>query len=166
MFIGHLPGAYLVFRTVGPGLTKVAFAAAMIGAVAPDIDMLWFYLVDNRSHHHHDYLTHRPILWAGIAAMGLLSRLALPRAGTIVAAFGAGGLVHMALDSIVGKITWGWPFTDAAYPLVVVPATKSHWILTFLSHWTFAVEIAITLLAFFLWRRGKRKTREPEVPGF
>lgn len=165
MFIGHLPGAYLFFRATAPGLTKATFAAAMIGAVAPDIDMLWFYLIDNRSHHHHEYITHRPVLWAGLLAAGLILRWLAPRAGSILAAFGAGGLVHMALDSIVGEVAWAWPLSDFSHPLLTVPATQSHWILSFLTHWTFAVEIAISLTALIIWRRAKRKTREPEALG-
>ncbi len=30
MFIGHLQGAYLIFRTTAPNLGKLAFTAAMI----------------------------------------------------------------------------------------------------------------------------------------
>lgn len=158
MFIGHLPGAYLVFRATVPDIDKLAFIAAMIGAVAPDLDMLWFYLVDSRAHHHHAYLTHRPILWLGIVLTGLLLRLRLPRAGVVLAFFGAGGMVHMMLDSIVGEIAWAWPVSEATHPLVTVQATQSHWILSFLTHWTFAVEIAITLLALIVWRTTRRRT--------
>lgn len=151
MFIGHLPGAYLVFRTAAPNLGKLAFAAAMLGAVAPDIDMLWFYLVDDRGHHHHSYLTHRPIIWAGFLLAGMMIGIWASRPGTFLTFFGAGGLVHMMLDSITGEVAWLWPLSDAAHPLVVVQATHSHWILSFLNHWTFKVEIAITVIALIVW---------------
>ncbi len=151
MFIGHLPGAYLIFRTATPSLTGYAFAAAMIGAVAPDVDILWFYLVDSRAHHHHEYLTHRPILWVGIVVLGLLLSVFARRSGTVLAFFGAGGLVHLMLDSITGKVAWLWPFSDVSHPLVTVQATHSHWILSFLNHWTFRVEIAIALIALWVW---------------
>jgi len=59
----------------------------------------------------------------------------------------------MALDSIAGSIAWGWPLSAAAYPLVVVHPTHGHWILSFLNHWTFKVEIALTLIA---WRSNAR----------
>lgn len=160
MFIGHLPGAYLVFRTAAPNLGKLAFAAAMLGAVAPDIDMFWFYLVDDRGHHHHSYLTHRPIIWAGILLAGIMIRIWASRTGTFLTFFGAGGLVHMMLDSITGEVAWLWPFSDATHPLVIVQATHSHWILSFLNHWTFKVEILITVIALIVfvvtWRRSKR----------
>ncbi len=162
MFIGHLPGAYLIFRATTPNLGKLAFGAAMLGAVAPDIDMLWFYLVDNRGHHHHSYLTHRPIIWAGFLLCGALLRIWATRAGTALAFFGAGGLVHMVLDSITGEVAWLWPFSSVTHPLVAVQATHSHWILSFLNHWTFKVEIVITVIALCVWviswRRSKRAT--------
>ncbi|WP_170328348.1 metal-dependent hydrolase [Ruegeria arenilitoris] len=158
MFIGHLPGAYLVFRTATPNVGKAVFAAAMLGAIAPDLDMLWFYLVDDRAHHHHAYLTHRPVLWAGIMLAGLIAGLRWPQAGRVVAFFGAGGLVHMALDSIVGEITWLWPLSNFSHPLVTVEATHSHWILSFLNHWTFVVEIGITVLAAILFFSGGNRS--------
>ncbi len=151
MFIGHLPGAYLVFRAATPDLGKLAFAAAMIGAVAPDVDMLWFYLVDNQGHHHHSYLTHRPIIWAGFLMAGMAIRVWALRTGTFLTFFGTGGLVHMVLDSITGEVAWLWPISDATHPLVLVQATHSHWILSFLNHWTFKVEIVITMIALLVW---------------
>lgn len=160
MFIGHLPGAYLIFRATAPNLGRLAFTAAMIGAVAPDIDILWFYFFDDRGHHHHSYLTHRPIIWLGFLIAGLLIRRWLQQSGTFVAFFGVGGLVHLLLDSITGEVTWLWPLSDATYPLVVVQATHSHWILSFLNHWTFKIEIVITVLALLVlivtWRRSSK----------
>lgn len=161
MFIGHLPGAYLIFRATAPNLGKLAFTAAMIGAVAPDIDILWFYLVDDRGHHHHSYLIHRPIIWMGFLLAGLLLRPWAAKSGTFLTFFGAGGLVHLMLDSITGAVAWLWPFSDATYPLVTLQATHSHWILSFLNHWTFKVEILITMVALIVlvvsWRTSKGK---------
>lgn len=158
MFIGHLPSAYLIFRATAPNLSRLAFTAAMIGAVAPDVDILWFYLVDDRGHHHHSYLTHRPIIWAGFLLAGMAIRIGAARTGTFLTFLGAGGLVHMALDSITGEVAWLWPLSDATHPLVVVQATHSHWILSFLNHWTFKVEILITAIAllvcFLSWRKS------------
>lgn len=164
MFIGHLPGAYLVFRAAAPNLGKLAFAAAMIGAVAPDIDMLWFYFVDDRGHHHHSYLTHRPIIWAGILFAGLLLRPCAARSGTFLTFFGAGGLVHLKLDSITGAVAWLWPFSDATYPLVVVQATHPHWILSFLHHWTFKIELVIAAVALVVWYKSRRTRALSHLP--
>lgn len=159
MFIGHLPAGYLVFKAFSPKtLSSAAFAAGMIGSIAPDIDMFWFYGVDARSTHHHDYFTHRPFLWILIVLVGFcIAKWKSRHVGEIVICFGLGGVLHMLLDSIVGKIAWAWPFFDGTNPLVVVPATHSNWIVSFLTHWTFLFELAITLIALWVfcvsWRR-------------
>lgn len=62
MFIGHLPGAYLALRPLQRRLPPLAFAAGLLGSVLPDLDLIWFYFVDNHAFHHHEYITHRPIL--------------------------------------------------------------------------------------------------------
>lgn len=152
MLIGHLPAGYLAARL--SGVRGALFAGMIVGAVLPDIDMLWFHLVDHRAVHHHAYLTHRPLVWA----VALLTGLALRR--RFVAGLGLGGLVHMAMDTIAGAIAWGWPLWPAPVTLVTVPATHDHWIASFLAHWTFRLELAITgaALAVLLYRlnRGRR----------
>ncbi len=154
MFIGQLPGGYLAARALWERNQRTLIIATMIGSVLPDIDMLWFHLVDHGSVHHHTYLTHRPALWACIALLGLVLRK------RIIFALGLGGLVHMVLDSIVGAIAWGWPLSNAAQPLVTVPATHANWIMSFLTHWTFLVEIGLTLTAIGLAVMTYRSTKK------
>ncbi len=159
MFIAHLPGAYLAFKAFAPkSLPTTAFIAGMIGSVAPDLDMFWFYLVDNKQHHHHDFLTHRPMLWLALfLVFWAIVKLYKPQRWTLIGmSFSTGGLIHMALDSIAGKISWLWPISDISAPLVVVQATHSHWVASFLSHWTFKVEIVITILALLVLIKSRR----------
>lgn len=151
MIIGHLPAGFLAARAIG--LTGAMFAGFVIGSVVPDLDMLWFYLVDHGGHHHHGYLTHRPFLWVAVLLGGLVLRR------WAVFAFGLGALLHMLLDSIAGRINWGWPFFDAPMTLVIVPATQSHWLLSFIFHWTFAVELIVLALAVALFLRDRRRKR-------
>jgi inner membrane protein len=63
----------------------------------------------------------------------------------------------MALDSIAGQIAWGWPATHHAAPLVAVPATQDWWVMSFLLHWTFTVELVICAAALLVWWRGVQK---------
>lgn len=156
MFIGHLPSTYLATRATAPNIHRTTFIAVMIGSVLPDIDLLWFYLVDNRAFHHHDYITHRPFFWVVLLVVGLIWQNRAPRLGSVIAGLVAGALSHILLDSIAGKIAWGWPFTDFSQPLVVVAATQSHWILSFLTHWTFAIEVALVIFALFIGLRFPR----------
>lgn len=145
MFIGHLPAGYLAGKAID--LRGAYLGLFLVGAVIPDIDMLWFYLIDS-GHHHHSFLTHRPIVWALIAIIGLWWRPALW--------LGLGGLLHCALDTITGAIAWAWPLSDHAPHLVTVPARHSHWILNFLLYWTFLIEIALALIAIWVFLRRRK----------
>jgi inner membrane protein len=148
MFIGHLPAAYLAFKAFAPkSLPPAAFAAGRLGGVLPDIDMLWFVFVDS-SHHHHDLITHRPIIWVGLGAISYSIYRTTDRLAPLMALCASiGALFHLVMDSIAGKISWFWPLSDWSATLVQVQATHSHWIKSFLHHWTFKVEIAVTLVA-------------------
>ncbi|MBO9396264.1 metal-dependent hydrolase [Shimia sp. R9_2] len=154
MFIGHLPAGYLLAKSpVFARASRTVFWGVLLGSVVPDLDMLWFYFVDQGSTHHHDYLTHRPILWAAVLLIG-----ALFKAGFLIG-LAAGGLLHLALDSIAGKVTWGWPFSEVSMTLVTVQATHDHWIKSFLSHWTFKVELVLVAVALIVFVRSNFKGR-------
>lgn len=53
MIFAHLPSGYLLGR--GLGGSRRVLAAVMIGSGAPDLDMLWFWLVDQGQTHHHRF---------------------------------------------------------------------------------------------------------------
>ncbi|MBB3992622.1 hypothetical protein GGR95_000241 [Sulfitobacter undariae] len=59
MFIAHVPAAYLLSRSLRDPQAQIAL---LIGSVAPDLDLTRFYFLDGQSIHHHEYLTHRPLL--------------------------------------------------------------------------------------------------------
>ena len=157
MLIAHLPAGYLLGRGTGAG--GAAMAAVLLGSVAPDFDMLWFHLVDHGRVHHHDYYSHIPGFWLLLALPVLaLLRWRRPSWVRIAALFFAGIFLHLVLDTLVGGIMWLWPVSDHLYSLAVVPARYSHWVLSFILHWSFLTEIAITLLAAWLFWRDRRAT--------
>ncbi|NKB49899.1 MAG: metal-dependent hydrolase [Alphaproteobacteria bacterium] len=167
MMIGHLPSAYLVYKIGAPRtLNTTVFMAGMVGALFPDIDLLWFYFVDNRAYHHHEYLTHRPAIWLGLlVAFFVFSRYFKNRLGLIGMSFCIGAITHVVFDSTVGKIFWLWPFSDYSLTLVTVQATHSHFMLSFLAHWTFKVEIAVTTVAVIVFLHSRyRKRKATPVP--
>ncbi|MEP4037184.1 metal-dependent hydrolase [Pseudophaeobacter sp.] len=156
MLTAHLPSGYVLARLLPE--RRWLLPAALIGAVLPDLDMLWFHFVDQGSVHHHRYWVHMPGFWAAIAALTLpvvaiWARVLLPAAAVFFAAL----LLHIILDSISGGILWRAPFDDKLYALVEVPASQSHWVLSFLLHWTFLLELCIWGGAIYLWRRGRGK---------
>jgi len=153
----HLPAGYVVGRTMPAA--PLVLPAALVGAVLPDADLIWFYLIDERAFHHHRYWVHAPGFWLAVAALALPAiRAPAPRFLLAGTAFFASIFVHLLLDSLAGSIIWLWPFDDTLYALVEVPATRSHWVLSFLTHWTILAELAVWAAAASLWTRPRRRT--------
>lgn len=148
VFIAHLPAAYLASRAFpaeGPAsLRRAMTVACLVGSVLPDVDLVWWWLVDHKRVHHHDYWTHLPLFWA-IAALCVL---AFER-HRVVLAFFVGVASHLVLDTFVGDIKWLLPFSDRYVHFVEVPARHDggHWAWSFVLHWTFLVELLITAAA-------------------
>jgi len=150
----HLPSGYLLARAMPRGIPAL-MPAALIGAVLPDLDMIWFHLVDDRAFHHHRYWVHIPLFWAAVALFVLPVAIRLRRLATALVFFAA-IVLHLLLDSIGGGILWGAPISDHLFSWVEVPATRSHWVWSFIFHWTFALELAIWAAAIGIWLQGKR----------
>lgn len=132
------------------------FAAAIVGAVLPDVDLLFFYFVDDRAIHHHRYWMHVPFFWAVIASV-TLPVVWTSRLRPVAVAFFAAILMHLLLDSIGGGIMWLAPFNTELVELVTVPPTQSHWVLSFVLHWTFLFEVLIWILAAYLYLKGSKR---------
>lgn len=157
MFIGHVPAGYLATRVLlrrlgcPMGEERQLIRLGMAASVAPDLDLLWFYFVDNQQHVHHSFLPHLPSAW--VLAMGVLltaiwvtgrSRMLVP---ILVVSLNAA--IHLILDTIAGGIRWLWPFSEGEFTLVSVPARFSPWYLNYVFHWTFALELILVGLAAF-----------------
>lgn len=157
MILAHLPSGYLLGRAAGGGRDRAILIAALIGSVAPDLDMFWFWLVDGGQTHHHRFWPHIPLICAAIAAAALaLVAMTARRWLAPAAAFFGAVMMHICLDTLSGDIMWGWPVSDRLFSLVTVPATRAHWLLSFLTHWTMLVELAIIAAAALLLRRDLR----------
>lgn len=128
--------------------------AAVLGGILPDFDMIWFYLIDDRAFHHHRYWVHIPAFWAMVAAVTLpLVTLFCRRFLMAAFAFFAALLVHVCLDTIGGDIMWHWPWSDNFTSLVSVPARYDNWVLNFVLHPVFLLELMIWAAALWLWFR-------------
>lgn len=164
MLIAHLPSGYLVgaaLRRLWPAAPGV-MAAALIGSVLPDVDVAYFLVIDGGRRHHHDYLTHWPLFWLASGAVALpLIRAFRRKWFPAAAAFFVGVMVHMALDTVASPIKWLAPFSDAATELVRVPGNYSHWLISFVLHWTFLLELAVCGLAWFVWRMRAQRPGDP-----
>lgn len=149
MLTAHLPSGYVLARLSPKGIPHL-MPAGLIGAVFPDLDMLWFHLIDDRAVHHHRYWVHIPAFWAAVAAVTLPIAWRLGYLHTALVFFAA-ILMHLILDTIGGGIMWGAPFSDHLHELVTVPARYGHWVTNFILHWTFLAELAIWIAAIALW---------------
>ena len=173
MFIAHAPSGYLLgalaqrlkHSSLAP---RTLMLACLAGATAPDLDLLYFYLVDDRQTHHHQYFSHWPLLWLGLVALNaawlsVRRRSVCAQAGL---AFALGGVLHMLLDSFVGDVWWLAPFHDQAYALFSVPARYKPWWLSFVLHWSFAIELLICLAAtvVYLHRHPSALEKRPCPP--
>jgi len=140
-----------VGRSVPPSI-PYAMPVALIASIFPDFDMIWFLFVDQGAIHHHRYWVHVPAFW--VAALAIcLPLMWWSRYWTTALLFFAVIFLHLLLDSISGGILWAAPFNDKLYALFEVPAAYSHWVLSFIFHWTFLAEIAVWVWAIFLWRK-------------
>ncbi len=161
MIIGHLPAGYIISKLLFPyfesrGASLRPFLwSGILGAIAPDLDMVYFHLIDHRQHHHHTYFTHFPIVWASLFVVSIIcfSTAQVKSRAILAMIFSFNGLIHMLLDSIVGDIWWFAPFIDKPYAFFTVPALYKPWWLNFVLHWSFAVELVIVVWAFYLLRR-------------
>lgn len=162
MIIGHAPSGYITAKillgkfTERNISTKRFIIAGTLGALAPDLDMLYFHFVDHRQHHHHSYFTHYPILWLSLLAIVIiwLTLNRTSKAAPLAFVFCLGGFVHMILDSIVGDIWWFAPFVDRPFALFTVHALYQPWWLNFVLHWSFGLEISLWFWALLIFRKS------------
>ena len=159
MITAHLPAGYVL----GKSLPQARFVlpAALIGAGLPDLDLIWFYLIDDRAFHHHHYWVHIPGFWLAVAAVvlplvAILNRMLLPAA----IAFFLSLFLHICLDAIAGGVAWAWPFSDQLIYLVAVPDRFGQWVTNFILHPVFILEIAIWATAITLRLRGRQRPAE------
>lgn len=162
MLIAHLPAGFILGTLARhwTGNARAIMPAALLGSVAPDLDMFYFYLVDGQQTHHHGYFTHWPLFWLALGSVVLpLVRWLWPRFVSAAVVFFIAVMFHMVLDSIAAPMHWLMPFSDVAVELVTIPARYSHWVLSFVLHWTFALEITICAWAGFLGIKQSRQRK-------
>ncbi|NNL72835.1 MAG: metal-dependent hydrolase [Silicimonas sp.] len=158
MITAHIPSGYVLARTAG--WRRSVMAVAVFGATFPDLDLIWFYLIDDRAIHHHMYWVHAPAfaLTMSLLLVAAVGRLA-PRFARHAVAFGFGWGLHILLDAPMGQIMWLWPISDVLYSPITVPARHDFWVWNFLLHWSFALELAVWLTAAVLMLRRPRHAR-------
>lgn len=160
MFIAHLPAGYILATFLKDKKSQLFL---LIGSIAPDLDLLYFYTIGQRSVVHHSYVTHMPYFWILLSFMGMLiTRLQGRNFDGLFLALLSGTILHLFLDSFTGGIHWLAPFSDKELIFFHVPATHSHWTLNFILHWTFWFEIITIVFSVFLFFRRRNITAKKQ----
>ena len=163
MTFGHLSAGYITSKLFFKAFehqcvySKAFMFWGLFGSIAPDFDMLYYFLVDHTLPNHHKYFSHVPLFWLTLLLMSLFW-LQLHRyrnqnpASAFIFAFN--GFIHTTLDTVTGEIWWLAPFVNKSFSL---GAEKSE--IPNFTDWTFGIELSLLLLALSLWgnssvRRG------------
>jgi len=168
MFLAHMPAGYLASKLLAtqfrldPSKTKCLLFLGLLGSIFPDLDMFYFYLIDNRQHGHHSYWTHIPIYWLSLLAISYAvaafykSRF-LTASATVF--FGC-ILLHLSLDSFAGGgIKWLYPFDHSYFSIFTVPAQPNrYWVWNYFLHWTVLAELTIISIATFTFWKSHKST--------
>lgn len=174
MFVAHLPVGYLSARALpARWQDRGTLGAALLGSVFPDVDLLYFYWPlewggGGRQVHHHAYWTHIPFFWlaALLAVPPVLYAWRRDRAALLSLLFLGNGVVHLVLDSLVGSVMWLYPTRKTLFAVVEVPAHFGPgglgWVLNFVLHWSFLVEIFLLAGAILVYRRTGPPEPGPE----
>ena len=166
MFLAHMPAGYLASRLLVSQFqldspkTKYLLLLGLLGSIFPDLDMFYFYLIDNRQHSHHSYWTHIPFYWISLLAL-TYAVAAFFKSRFLVAAatvfFGC-ILLHLSLDTFTGGgIKWLFPFENSYINIFTIPAQPNrYWLWNYFLHWTAFVEITIISIAgITFWKSNK-----------
>lgn len=160
MFIAHLPAGYILTKTLQSKLRTQRFlTVGLIASLLPDLDMLYFYLLDNRAHLHHSYWTHIPFFWLIIAFTAFICISFLKKKEYFIYAIivFSNIFLHLFLDTVVGRIEWLQPFSSTSLYLFTVPNAYGFWIYNFLLHWTALFEVGIIIWALVLFIINRKK---------
>jgi len=149
----------------GEPLYRQMMWTGLIASVAPDFDLLYFYLIDHRLTLHHDYFSHTPYFWLCFFILGLfVAAMSGQRAmyfGAIVMFMNV--MLHLLLDTVVGGIRWGWPLDLTNTVMFTVPNVHAWWVMNFILHWSFLIECGIFGLATYVFRHRRAQQRLHDI---
>jgi inner membrane protein len=162
MFVAHMPAGFLLSRYLLREERNEAhyikfLIIGLIASIAPDFDLAYFYLIDNRQHPHHSYWSHIPFFWIAIYAALFIPcyKVLGKKAITLISMVLLCGLLHMVLDSIASGIKWLYPLDTSYYGFWRIPSVHDWWVANYLFHWTFLFELVISIVAMVVFYRDR-----------
>ncbi|MCL2213318.1 MAG: metal-dependent hydrolase [Oscillospiraceae bacterium] len=159
MLIAHIPTGYLVAKAMKHEKKSLIFSS-MLFSVLPDLGLIYFYLV-SRQVSHRTWFPHLPVVLLGtfLVTFPFYHIKRFEKARPFYVLFFVNWLVHLVQDSFTEQIRWLYPIVDRGFGLIEIPANFDHWIISFVFHWSFLVEIAIALVALVVFVRVCRTAR-------
>jgi hypothetical protein len=163
MIIAHLPAGYILSKLAYKrfashiGNYRAFMGWGLFGALAPDMDLLYYHLMDHRRTLHHKYLSHYPVVWLTLIAVAIgffMLKNKRQTIGCYSLIFAISGFLHLILDTVVGNIWWLAPFIDHPFSLVTLPRHFHPWWLNMMLHWSFIIELIIVACGVWLWVRS------------
>ncbi len=156
MFIAHVPAGYILGKKLQEKLkTQYLLATALVFSFLPDLDLIWFYLVDGRAFNHHLYWVHIPFFWVVLFGLGWLLVTFLNKKYQHLKkyiAIAAGAIfTHLVLDTYVGGVAWLYPYSEQLFMLFELEAHYDWWVWNFVLHPTFLLEVVIVAVALYLF---------------
>jgi len=83
-----------------------------------------------------------------------------PRIAYLGAIAGTNLFVHLFFDTVASRLRWFYPLSEHYFNFVRVPARYDWWVLNFVLHWTFIIEIVFIVAATLLFVRSWRSVRK------
>ena len=163
MLIAHIPSGYIIAK-IFKQEKKSVVVSSLIFSVWPDLGLIYFYLFDSSVSHRH-FFPHLPIVMvsAFFITLPLYRTKVFEKIRIYYVLFFVNWLVHLILDTFTERIFWLYPLSNHGFQLIEVPAVFSHWIISFVLHWSFAVELAIAAFALILFLRIRKQKCEVKI---
>jgi inner membrane protein len=160
MLIAHAPAGYIVAKTMRQRSPASYALCSVVFSVWPDLDLLYFYFFAHGKTFHHTYFTHLPLAVLGsfLLTLPLLRLTGLRKFKGIYLFFFVNWALHLLLDTVNGGIMWLYPFSKRLFTFITVPPHYSHWIISFVLHWSFLIELAIVAWAITLLLKTRKKS--------
>ncbi len=163
MHFGHLPAGYITSKLLYGKLEHRApvqrefMLWGMVGSVAPDFDLLYYFTIGQFKLHHHNYFTHYPLFWLMllIASPGwmILDRNRAQRTASAFI-FTFSGFLHTILDAFSENFLLLAPFINKQfYGPAYLPKA-----LTRIPFWNYGLELLVILWAAYLWLKSPEST--------
>lgn len=111
MILAHAPAGYIIGYLFSsyikrPALHKPIMVTSLITSIMPDLDMLYWFLIDNQQHDHHIYWSHIPFVY--FALLPFIALALLRKQWRIMGAFMSlawiNFMMHAVFDTVVSGI--------------------------------------------------------------